>query len=175
MRQVPLLAMFLAFGLGSCDRGPEAYPPPEQYQPLHGPDLPVLVAGVSNPDAWVLGDVHQETGAPGRRWTSAHPRFAFRLDRTEDLDLTIRLEVHSITFAHTGPVTVTIRVNGQTIDQLRFDSPDGREYSHPIPSALLQAQSPVVVAMDVDPVWVANDKQVFGIGLYYIGFREHAA
>ncbi len=165
--------MLLATVLCSCDRRPESYPPPEQYRPPGGPEPPVLVMGFPNPDAWVLADIHEQNGEPGRRWTGAHPRFAFRLNRTGNLDLAMRLEIHSIPFAHTGPVTITIRVNGQTIDQVRYDSVGVRDYLHPIPAALLQSQTPVTVSLDVAPAWIAEDNVVFGIGLYYIGFREH--
>ncbi len=171
---VPLFALLVSFVISCCDRGPETYPPPAQYAMPGGSPLPVLALGVPNPDAWVLGDIHEDTPLVGVRWTGAHPRFAFRLNRTENLDLVIRMEVHEIPFSHTGPVTVSIRINGQLISQRRYDSPGIRDYREPVPPAVLRSQSPAIVSMDIDPAWVADDQAVFGVLLTYIGFQEHA-
>ena len=133
----------------------------------------MLVPGIANPDAWILGDVHHEPRSNHRAWTGAHPRFAFRLQRTENVDLAMRLDVHSIPFSHTGPVTLRIRVNGELVDQLRYDASGFYDYSRAIRPSLLQSQSPVEVSIDIDPAWRDEDGQVYGIGLYYIGFQEH--
>ena len=61
------------------------------------------------------------------------------------------------------------RVNGEVIDKPRVDAPGEREYSHAIPTALLQMKNPVIVQIDVDPVWQSEE---LGILLWTIGFEE---
>ena len=122
----------------------------------------------------VRSDVLGGGGFTGRHWTNGHPSFSFPLTGTVDLDFWMRFAIHDVTFAKTGPVTLTIRINGQVIDRPRYDSPGEREYSHPVPSALLKAKNPVVVEIDVDPVWIAPlDHAELGIVLVSIGFEEH--
>ena len=165
------VSVVLALLLCACVPGP--VPPPLQYQPLSGPDPPMLELGSSNPDVRILGDVMEAPGARGALWTHAHPRLSFQLNRTHDLDFHMRFGVHTKTFADTGPVTLTIRLNGEVIDRPRIETPGVRDYTHPAPERVLQLHNPVEVAIDVAPGWVAEDKEVLGILLFMIGFEEH--
>jgi hypothetical protein len=122
----------------------------------------------------VLEDVVDEPEANGRRWTGPHPAFSFMLTSSDDLDFHMSFSVHSRTFADTGPVTLSIHVNGELIDRPRFDTAGEREYSHPVTSRLLQKQNPVIVRIDVDPPWVAPEEgKKLGILLFAIGFQAH--
>ncbi len=133
----------------------------------------MLEVGLPNPHVKILGDVIDNPDVKGSRWTRAHPCFSFELHGTGSLDFYMRFGVHDKTFARTGPVTLTIRVNGEVIDRPRFETPGVREYSHPVPERLLELRNPVEVAIDVDPVWVAEDRETLGIILFAIGFAEH--
>jgi hypothetical protein len=116
-----------------------------------------------------------EAGGLGLRWTDQHPAFSFMPDHTKDLDLYMNFGVHERTFADTGPVTLSIIINGELIDRPRFDSAGMREYSHLVPSRVLQLKYPVEVQIDVDPPWIAaGDQQKLGIVLVAIGFEEHS-
>ncbi len=160
------------FALCLCACVPGSYPPPPQYESSCGADLPMLELGFPNPYVQVLGGV-LDTGEQGSLWTAAHPRFSFQLNRTRDLGLYLRFTVHERTFASTGPVTLTIRINGDVLDRPRFSSPGLREYLHPVPARLLELRNPVEVAIDVDPCWVGEGKQLLGIVLFKIGFEDH--
>jgi len=173
LRQATLLIVILLVALCSCACAPGSYPPPLQYEPSHGQDPPVLELGFSNPYVKILGGMIDNPDAKGPRWTRAHPRFSFQLNRTDGLDFYMHFGVHDKTFAGTGPVTLTIRINGEVIDRPRFETPGVREYAHPVAERLLQLRNPVEVAIDVDPVWVTEDKEALGIVLFAIGFAEH--
>ena len=135
----------------------------------------ILSMGFSNPRARVLADVIEGAKTSDARWTGQHPEFSFALARTTDLDLYIRFAVHSRTFADTGPVTLSIYVNGDRIDQARFDTSGEKKYSHTVPSSLLERKNPAVVRIEVDPAWSPPDYgPKLGILLFDIGFEDHA-
>ena len=165
--------MALSIVLASC--APDPYPPPPQYEQSRGPAPPVLELGFPNPHAKILADVVQDPGIKGWQWTYAHPRFSFQLDRTDNLDFYLHFGLHDKAFVATGPVTLTIRINGDVIDRPQFDSPGLREYTHPVPERVLRLQNPVHVAIDVDPPWLTEDKEMLGIVLVAIGFAEHGS
>jgi hypothetical protein len=153
---------------GSCTRIPDSYPTPVQYGTTPPPDAPLLTLGFPNSHARILQDVHEDPTTKGGLWTGQHPAFSFTLKRTDNLDFYMRFSVHSTTFKDTGPVTITIHVNDEVIDRVRIDAPGEREYSHPVP-----AKSPVIVHLDVDPVWM-YDGTTMGVILWSIGFEERA-
>jgi hypothetical protein len=166
----------IAICMCSC-RVPDSYPPPPQYNAAPSRDVLVLRMGFPfpNPRARALDDIIEEPEAKGRRWTGAHPAFSFMLNNAADLDFYMSFAVHGRTFAATGPVTLSVHVNGELIDRPRFDTAGDRKYSHPVPSLLLQKQNPVIVRIDVDPTWAAPDGGTkLGIVLFAIGFEAHA-
>ena len=171
-RAGPVVAAFLLI-CGSCARVPDFYSPPPQYPGARRYEPPLLLPGRLHQTTGILQDVVDDSEATGKSWTNQHPTFSFLLRRTEDLDFYMRFIVHDDTFRDTGPVTLTVNVNGETIDRPRFDTPGEREYSHPVPPRLLQKRNPVIVRIDVDPVWIApGDKTKLGILLMAIGFGE---
>ena len=135
----------------------------------------MLELGFPNPHARILGGVLDPAGQKGWQWTDAHPRFSFELSRTDGLDFYMHFGLHDKTFSRTGPVTLTIRVNGEVIGRPRFETAGIRDYAHPVAARVLQLRNPVEVAIDVDPAWVAEDRAVLGIVLFTIGFAEHGA
>lgn len=172
--------MALAASLCSCGRSPQWYAPPAQYAMPAGPEpqaevadpfRPVLAMSDSDIDTHIVQDVSSAADGEEWRWTSEHPKFRLTLRQTEGLDFVMRFMLASQTLRDTGPVTITIRINGQVLDQQRFDKPGEREYLHPLPAGLLKAQEPVVIALDVQPPWVSPDNpSKLGILLYSIGF-----
>ena len=173
VRPASALVIVLCLAATACTGVPE-YPPPEQYTGTPGFQPAMLQMGRRNGGVQVLRDILDSPGL--RRWTFAHPAFSFRLSSLEDLDFRMRFVVHETTFATTGPVTLTIHINGEIIDRPRFDTSGEREYRHAVPARLLALKNPVVVEIDVDPVWVSPaDHAKLGIVLVSIGFEERAA
>jgi hypothetical protein len=173
MRRAGLLGVLSALVAGSCASHPDSYPAPPQYGTPHLPDPPLLTLGFPNSHARILEDVYEDPASKGGLWTSQHPAFSFTLKHTENLDLYMRYSVHNTTFADTGPVTLTFHVNGEVIGRTRIEVPSEREYSQPVPWSLLQARNPVIVQVDIDPVWTSpSDGAKLGILLWTIGFEE---
>ena len=171
MRKLALLPAAATLVLCSCGSS-GSYPPPAQFAAAAPPDPPLLWVGYPSRGARILGEVLVDAASKGSAWTTQHPAFAFTLEKAEDLDLFVRFSVHSDTFLHTGPVTLTVRVNDELIDRPRFDSPGEREYSHLVTAQVLQRQNPAVVRLDVDPVWTAADGVKLGILLFAVGFER---
>jgi hypothetical protein len=120
----------------------------------------------------VVADVHAEPGGL-IAWTGRTPTFRFRIGSANKLVLAMRYGVNDRTFRDTGPVTLTIKVNGQQIDRFRKDAPGGYLYEHAVPPALIHADAELNVSIEVDPVWMApDDKAELGIRLEAIGFYQ---
>jgi hypothetical protein len=77
------------------------------------------------------------------------------------------------TFRDTGPVTLTLRVNGTVLDRYRCDGPGEQHYSHDVPHHLLHANAFNQVAIDPEPVWISKtDGERLGFILSRAGFTE---
>ena len=164
--------LLLASILSSCASRPASYPPPPQYPGGRHSDLDMLLqVGRPNWQRAVVRDMPRDSQIGG--WTGAHPAFQFTLSSVENLDFYLSFAVNERTFRDTGPVTLTVRINGEVIDKPKFDAANEYEYSHPVPSALLRARSPVIAEVDVDPPWIAPEKSVLGVVLFSAGFVEH--
>jgi hypothetical protein len=77
------------------------------------------------------------------------------------------------TFRDTGPVTLTLRINGALFDRHRVDSPGEHNYTKPVPASLVRVNQENQVAIDPDPVWVSKaDGGKLGFILSRAGFRD---
>ena len=173
-------ATVLLLGLCACHSAPDAYPPPAQYVMPSGPEpaaaelafaRPLLA--MSDPDirSHLLADVIAGPEGDEWRWTNAHPKFQVRLAAAEGLDFLMRFRVPRETLVASGPVTITIGLDGHVLDRPRFSSPDEHLYRRPVPPGVLAAGKPLVVALDVDPIWTSPDGTKLGILIHSLGFE----
>jgi hypothetical protein len=77
------------------------------------------------------------------------------------------------TFRETGPVTLTLTINGKLFDRARFDTPGQLHYSHPAAPEFLNLHGENRVAIDPTPVWVSKaDGGKLGFIISRAGFAE---
>ena len=169
------LPVILVFG-GACSRLPESFPPPPQRAALAVLPAGSLGYGFSMEDA-TAGDYlvqdFQDRGTSPWRWTYAHPVLRFFVPEAPRLNFTMDFTIPPQTFRDTGPVTLTLRVNGALLDRHRCSQPGQQHYSHGVPNNLLRANAINFVAIDPDPVWVSSDDGTrLGFILSRAGFTE---
>jgi len=123
----------------------------------------------------VLAGVDGAGSGEERKWTDDQPRFQFRVSTLAACDLYLRYSVPEVTFRQTGPVRVTIQVNGKIFDSFVRSAPGDGEYRHPADGIIAEPFEPLIVALRIDPPYVAKDDNAkLGFQLEQIGFVPRA-
>ena len=160
----------------SCARLPETFAPPVQRTalldaPAHGPGY-FLSMDDPRADLYLVRDF-QDHGPGTWRWAYAHPVLRFFVPGAPDLKFAMDFSIPERTFRDTGPVTLSLRINGALFDRHRVESPGEHHYSKAVPPELLRANQENLVAIDPDPVWVSKaDGGKLGFILSRAGFRD---
>src|SRR5258708_7863672 len=106
--------------LCGCSDSVPAYAPPAQFamptggEPPPGGRVPLL----NDVDAMfsVLEGVPGSGAGTEYQWTADRARFEFRVPNLDRNDLVVRYRLHSDTLAQTGPVRITLEVDGKPFD-----------------------------------------------------------
>jgi hypothetical protein len=169
------LAPFTAC-LAGCAHLPD-YAPPPQREALTGTESGGLgyFLSMSNPnaDAYIVQGVEAQTENGGFRWAYAHPVLRFQVPRTDRLRFVMDFALPDITFQVTGPVILSISVNGRPFDHPRFDRAGQQHYERDVPPDLLRANAVNLVSIDPDKLYTApRDGAKLGFPLSRVGFIE---
>jgi hypothetical protein len=163
---VPLL-------LGSCDRLPETYPPPEQRQlQALAPDPSAMMVDMSDPDSsqHLVKDVYDAPGSPWR-WTAGHPTVKILVYAIENVKLSTDFAIWDEGFKQTGPIELSFLVNGHLLGKEKYVSPGYKHFEKAVPADWLSADTESTITVDVDKLYVApQDGVKFGFILTRIGF-----
>ena len=165
----------LALLLCACNRTPDTYAPPIQRQPLLGSEFHLgSFIAMTDPtvDAYIVRDIAKNTEGSWR-WGLEHPEMRFYLKQTAGMKLVVDLTVPEATFKDTGPVTVTLSVNGNVVDKVRFDKSGGRHFEKAVPAEFLKIRADNVLAMEADKKWVSKlDGAVLSFLITRAGFTQ---
>lgn len=176
VRRSSISASLLLALLSACNRLPETFPPPTQRVALFVPKAGALGHFVSmsdaNADAYLVQGVADH--GPGTwRWTFDHPVLRFALPDIARVNFTLDFAIPERTMRETGPVTLTIRINGTVLDRPVWDQPGELHYAHAVPSGMLRPNAVNLVSIDPSPVWVSKaDGGRLGFILSRAGFKE---
>ena len=111
-----LVSIVLALAAAGCGSRLEWYPPPEQRPSLSLPSaLPFgYFVAMSDPNAraYIVGGFRDQSEGSWR-WAHARPVLQFYVPRVPRLRFLMDLTFPDQTFAETGPVELTIRLNGK--------------------------------------------------------------
>jgi hypothetical protein len=168
------LVLLLPLVCAGCARSPETYPPPEQRKSLAASPALGYFAEMSAPDAdnYLVKDV-AGPGGGSWRWAYSHPVLRFYVPPAPRLHFAMDFSLPERTFRETGPVTLTIRINGELLDRHRCETAGQQHYSHPVPPEIVRVNQQNLVAIDPDPVWVSKaDGGRLGFILVRAGFVE---
>ena len=107
------------------------------------------------------------------RWTYKRPELQFYLARTENLRFAMDFSIAGATFKDTGPVTLSVFVNGRFLHKQRYDQPGEKKMDVPVPPGMLTPEALNKVAIEPDKVWVSKeDGANLGFILSAAGFRQ---
>jgi hypothetical protein len=167
----PIALLLLAAG---CSRTPDIYQPPIQRKPLTGPEAHLgQIVSMSDPtvDAYIVRDISRTTEVGSWRWAYRHPQMRFYLRGADKLHFVLDARLAENTFKDTGPVTLSIQINGHELDKIVFDKPGDRHFDKLVPAEFLQPHSENFVSFETDKQWVSKeDGAVLSFVLTRAGF-----
>ena len=161
--------------LAGCSSLPDAYAPPIQRKPLTGAEPnsigPFVNLGEASADAYVVRDITGYVEGSGWRWTGKRPELRFFLDTIEHLKFKADFSVADVTLKETGPVTISIFVNGNRLGSVRCADGGRKQFEKAVPETFLRPRVVNLVALEIDKVWVSKtDGAVLGFILTSAGF-----
>jgi hypothetical protein len=159
-RRLAMACAAMLAGSG-CQNLPEPYAPPVQRQMLDNflPYRMQAIVNMSDDDAqthFVQDITGLETST--WRWTGKKPTVRVRARTSENLRYSIDFALAEATLLATGPVTITFLVNDHVLDRARYTRPGNQHFEKRIPPEWVTAGQDVMVAAEIDKVWVPPQK-----------------
>lgn len=169
--------LFSFFLLSACANIPDSYAPPVQRKPLGGTEPSPFGHFVNmsdpNADAYIVKDVSESAEAGSWRWARKRPELRFFLDSIEHLNFKVDFSVAESTFRETGPVAISVFINGKLLHTIQCAEPGEKRFDKPVPSKWLRPKSVNFAALEVDKVWVSKtDGAILGFILTRAGFTQ---
>jgi len=114
------------------------------------------VADMSRPDgpAHLLRDFLAIGEFPDRAWAAEKPALVLRVPEAARPEFVVDFLVHSQVLAQVGPQTLTFRLNGKALEQIRYDTEGRRAYRGPVPAGWLRPGSLALVEIEADKCFV---------------------
>lgn len=171
----PICVIVAISGLSACSSRIPVYAPPAQFVMPAGSDPQPEVRFIKMNDLDAKLAVLEGTDNSGtgdvRRWTTEQARFQFRVASLKESDLYLRFVIPDVTFRQTGPVRISIDVNGKPFDAFIRTAPGEAEYRHAADGIAMRPFDPLVVSIRIDPPYIAEaDHAKLGFLLNEIGF-----
>ena len=143
--------------LSACAGPPEPLAAPPQHSLLEPVrfDRIGYFAGMNQPNApmYFVRDISPILKDSTWRWTGKEPTLRFRLPVTGDLSFLMDFALPEPAMRATGPVTITIHINGRVLASNRYDTPGQQHFLQPVPAALLNAAEETTVSAGIDKLW----------------------
>jgi hypothetical protein len=141
-------------------------------------ELPDCALDIAAPEAWI------EWGHPGARrhvlrgfmagnddavgtWTYLRPALLFHVPAQENQVLKIDFVLAAQTFQQTGPVRLTVKVNGETIGNRLYTTAGQQTFEQAVAPELLRSDGLTLVETDLDKYFVAK-KDEPGLGYLFL-------
>ena len=170
---LPLLLVLS--GLAGCQRYPETYPPPIQRAKEDGGVVSRHVIAMNDADAtaYFIKDIGAGLENDTWRWTGPKPELRFLLNTVDDLKFAMNFSIADSTFEKTGPVTLSVFVNGHLLDRIRYTTAGQKRFIKEVPPDWLKVGGDTIVAAEINPCWISpTDGTQLGIILLEAGFVE---
>lgn len=170
----PVICLWLAF-LGGCST-PAWHLMPRQRPSPQAVDPPAWRSFVTFGDPDQAGFVLRDIGpGDGQAWTFAHPELRFWVRPRPGLRFSLVIRLVQRTLRDTGPVTITIKVNGHPLGSIHADHDGEYHFDQPVPADWIQIGEPVNVSMEANHLWVDPAGPPDGVRLGFLiveaGFR----
>lgn len=166
---LPVVAAALA--LTGCSRWPDSYPVPEQRKPILR--RYITMVAMDDPEAgdYIVKDIAPASNRVYWRWSYDRPELAIPLTKTENLRVAVDFGIVAETLKTTGPVTVTLFVNGHPAIAKQYKTPGDYHLEATVPPGSIAGPGVARLAVEARPIWVSPaDAQHLGLTLIRAGF-----
>jgi len=154
-----LFAVIIGGLTTSCERSYDPLPMPPQQSLALGQDPgglgPFVTMDDPASDDYIVRDI-----SPGRdhhRWAFLHPELRFRVKEAGHLKFAAEFAIPEATFKTTGPVTIAVAVDGNSLGDFRCDHAGDYRMEKPVPEGVLTPGKEVHVTFEANPRWVSPD------------------
>jgi hypothetical protein len=150
-------------------------PPQEEYVAGSDPEPPPAFVKMGDPRSVenIVSDISPNIEGGMFRWTYLKPTMRFRVPASHGQRFLMNFTINDRTFADTGPVTLSVSVNGHFLTAVRCARPSEYLLEQPVPAEWLTIADPVVVTATLDRVWTApRDGARLGYVLLAAGFKN---
>jgi hypothetical protein len=158
LKAAPLLCL-VVLSVG-CSREPAWYVIPEQRKALLAGDAPLTKSFLQMSDedapAYFVRDIKDYLEGGSFRWTQQEP--TLRLIPPEGpVKVVADLGISAVTLKQTGPVTITVKVNGHVVQTAVYETAGDKHIEKPVPAAWVKPRAENTVALAIDKLWVSPD------------------
>ncbi len=171
-RAVAPLALLLA---SACTHYPESYPPPMQRTPIADQTAfgyrSFLEMNTPVAESFFVKDIRALEGNSWR-WTGPNPTMRYVLPKVDGLKFAMDYALPGVTMKETGPVTMSVRINGRLLDRWSYEKSGEYHFEKSVEEAWLERNADNIVAIEIDPVWKASNGVQLGFILTRAGFIE---
>jgi hypothetical protein len=152
---------------------PESFPPPAQRASLETSGGLSHFVAMSDPDAdaYIVQGFRQKSEGSWR-WANQHPTLRFYLPQVTRARFNMAFALPEQTFRLTGPLTLTISLNGRVLDRARYDKPGEQQYTHEVPAEFLKPDGINIIAIEPDKLAAPNPGEKLAFVLIRAGFTE---
>jgi hypothetical protein len=120
-------------------------------------------AGSPGVNGHILAGVMEEPETSHQRWTFERPAFLFDVSDRTNLKLRLHIRLPDLTFKTTGPVRLTVWINGRRLGEESYQSPEDHIFEKPVPPDWIRADGMTLVETTLDKYYVApGDGQKLG-------------
>jgi hypothetical protein len=146
----------------ACGGDVLSYAPPAQRPVLSGEDPEPGIGrfvrmGDRNAARYLVSGFREAAAGSPNRWADQHAQMRFFLLAVDRLKFTMEFALPDATFKVTGPVTLSVSINGHALDTARFEHAGQMEFSRAVPPAFVRVNDENLVAIDADKVWISED------------------
>ena len=124
---------------------------------------PFAAAGRTGANGHFLRDVMGGPDTDAQRWTFERPAFLFDVSNRSNLKFRLDFRLPVATYRHTGPVRLTVWINGRRLAEQLYSTPEDQSFERPVLPQWLGEDGLAIVETTVDKYYIAaEDKQKLG-------------
>ena len=113
--------------------------------------------GLPDADRHMLRDFQERSNPNVFRWTYERPALLFYVLKRENARFKMDFLLPSKVFQATGPIRLTVFVNGQKIGERTYDSPERQSFEQAVPPGLLRSGGITLVETVLDKYYRSPD------------------
>ena len=169
MARPPVIIFVALFHLlwAGCNSLPVFYAPPAQRASQASRHL--VKMGDPDANSYIVQGFRSESEGGAWRWALDHPVLRFTLPDAGPLQFTMLFTLPQATFHDTGPVTLSVAINGKPFDRIPCDHAGDYQVTRPVADSFLH--KPGVNLVAIDPSKTATPEKL-GFVLTSAGFAE---